>query len=490
MNNFSYNSHSSIGSLLRSVSRQALQEAAQQAIFARAHGIPQSLGYMAARGHHVYAELRLTKKLSAPENTADAAACSRAIIATTQVCDRCVVEEGGRILEAQGEIIHAFLPTSGNRKIDDQRLLRFAKATTQIVYKIIKPICGDGWGGFAMAADFGEALILTTTTKTQSVISLGACANRPAKKLAIGVPSGTLSSRDENGHWIEVNLIDRATDTDEDRAKFARYQTLVSNIITETKSISVNFANNYDKQAAEWIAGKSPTVLYGHVLRADLDGFSVRVEKAFADRNQELALTTLAAEFNILVHRAESAFQTYHGSEKFLLPWAGDCLNGIVFPSFGENFGDAQSKLPATFGSHWHGEFQGQGTDKWTLGIAGGDADDCSPVVNGRVLITSVSTDSRDFQIAVGWGCGMSLRAQEAKGARADDTVIPVEDYRQLDPIYQDLFVSLPDTRYYKAPALTPNKLRDAVREKGRASVSSNPAIPLARPWYDIRRHA
>jgi hypothetical protein len=489
MSNYIYNSHSDLESLLHTVSRQSLRNAQKNFSTLREDGM-RRLGLVPATGYHIYGELKLTKKLSSPESNADTAVCLRAIIATTQIADRCVREERGQLLEAQGEIIHAFLSTTGNSYLDALRLYRFAKALTQTVYKIVKPICGDGWNGFAMAADAGDSLILTTATQTQSTISLGACANRPAKKLAEGVASGTLSVRNEKGRWDEIDLLDQTTDTQEDRATIARYQSIISDIPTDTESITINFSRSYDKQTAAWIQEKTSTALYGHVLRADLDGFSIRVETAFRATDRIAALIKLAGEFNTLIQRAEATFQNYEHSGKLLLPWAGDCLNGVIFPSSSETFSDSQGRLPATFGAHWHGEFQDPNDDKWTLGIAGGDADECTPTSNGRVLIATIATDSRDFSIAVGWGCGMSLRAQEAKGARADDTVIPVADYRQLEPIYQDLFSSLPDQRYYRAPSLTPDKLRDTAKEKGRATASINSAIPLARPWYDSSRHA
>ncbi|MBK8477263.1 MAG: hypothetical protein IPL39_13480 [Opitutaceae bacterium] len=468
------NRNASLRGLVESVRRQ-------QTIELQARLIPDSIPVV---GYHIYGELKLAKKLSASENKEDAERCLRAIAAMTVLGEQCIKSEGGELFEAQGEIIHFFLPAETQNDRETSRVLRFATAFSHRVYEVVRGIAGDGWGGFAMAADFGLTIVLTTTS--QSIISLGTPANRPAKRLAEGVPSGTISIWD-GARWREHNVLDRSALNEEDRATGLNYESLANRIVSDLQrqDFSVRYLNAVTEETPLPSSTNPPVAVYAHIVRADLDGFSKRVDSAFTADDGGVSITRLVVEFRAVVESAERILRSFKDNNHWQLPWAGDCLNAIILPKSGERFADSQSTLPANFGAHWHDSFRKSGISAgWTIGVAGGDTG-LSQADCGHVLVASIPTSERDFPIAVGWGVEMALRAQETKGSRAEDTVIPAEDYRQLADILKELFSAAPDKRFYRAGGLTPSKVRDLAVKSLAVPVPTTvgSSIPSPRPY-------
>lgn len=437
--------------------------------------------YISTVGYHCYAEIKLNKKLSAPETQADANCCLEAIVTSTRLAAAFAALEGGELLEAQGEILHLTFPTNGaTQKEVLQRLMTFASAFMNATYEELNRICGDDWQGVAMAADYGQSVILTTHNR--AVVSLGTVANRPAKKLAEGVSSGYIAIRAQET-WV-TEKIRGSIRENTTYAPELRHQTRQREIIQGISKANVHLLSGYDKAAAGFLKKKQAITVFGHVVRADLHGFSSRIEAAFSSADRENTITVLVAQFQKLLAKAEDVFTSFPNHDKTLLPWAGDCLNGIIYPGFSETFSTAQESLPPNFGAHWHPCF-GQ-SEKWTVGIAGGDADETTSANNGRVLLATIDTEEREFLVAVGWGVGMSLRAQETKGARPNDTVIPVEDYRQLVDFFKEFFSAMDNQKFYRASALDKNKLQGAVTEAGKAHQPANICVPSAKHWLQV----
>ena len=75
----------------------------------------------------------------------------------------------------------------------------------------------------------------------------------------------------------------------------------------------------------------------------------------------------------------------------------------------------------------------------------------------------------------------MALRAQESNGARARDTVIPVEDYRELGTAFKQLFQATQDQGFYRSENLTAATIQD-VAARAQAAASATVSTPTPRP--------
>jgi len=220
-------------------------------------------------GFHVYGEMRFHEALSAPENLKDSERCLRAIYAATILGEECVKTEGGELLEAQGEKLHFLIPAATADGASRGKVVRFAAAFTQAVYKIVREIAGEGWGGFSMAAEHGLSIILTT--ESGSVISLGPAANNPAKRLSQGVPAGTISIWN-GSRWEEEKVLDREALDEADRGTFERFSGFASRAVQQLQNRRLEVSQLPPSGFRTQFPGReeAPLAMYGHVVRADL----------------------------------------------------------------------------------------------------------------------------------------------------------------------------------------------------------------------------
>src|SRR5712664_3960693 len=104
-------------------------------------------------GFHIYGDLRLNLPLAAASDGRNASKYLNILEHYGLLADVCARQIGAELLEIQGERIHLILPSATVDETTVRDLLRFSIAFTQLVYRLVKPIAGDHWDGFALAAD-------------------------------------------------------------------------------------------------------------------------------------------------------------------------------------------------------------------------------------------------------------------------------------------------------------------------------------------------
>ena len=106
-------------------------------------------------------------------------------------------------LEIQGKRSHFILPCKMNDEPSMRRLLAFSSALARVIEAEVRPLAGDDWIGFAMSADHGRAILVSSRPfdASDSLISLGPAANAPAKKLNRPVNDGGVPDG-----WLAVNM--------------------------------------------------------------------------------------------------------------------------------------------------------------------------------------------------------------------------------------------------------------------------------------------
>jgi hypothetical protein len=474
-------------------------------------------------GFHVYGDLHLTLELSAATEQDKANLFLEVLEDLARIIsDFARANPNVLIFEVQGERIHLFLNRNQLNKGTIAELIEFSSYLTDAVYETIKPKVEDYWGGFCMAVDFGRAIVLSTGRDgDDSLISLGNPANRPAKRLARSpqVQSGHLAlpieiaehsdevrnvdGRYSVGDWIELNVTGRPRPIQK-----TANELILESVIANAKSADdlrrrerrmVAFA----AKAAEVVPTDgatvtNPTFVEAFMIRVDLDGFTRRVETAFALNNQD-AIKLLVLEF-LQIMKIPDAFESYMGRPFIRLPWAGDCYNALLLPKDYEDYEAVRDYLPAVASLRW---FDPDGKvsvtrdkslaavaakNKWSIGVAGGEES------KGRLLVANIETWHRRFLIAAGWGARRSLDAQNAKGLRPDESAIHDEDYAELEDCYREAYKEWQNgpTGYRKATAAALNQAEEEKLRHKVHVISRIPAVPIpsSRPFYDKRDSA
>src|SRR5271165_6127705 len=151
-------------------------------------------------GIHFYSDLRLELELSVPDHPLDAALYLRILQTYASSAEACGSSLGIEILEIQGERLHLLWEVAVPRPNEGLKLIDFARAFYALASERIAEEAPGYRFSLRFAADYGRALIIRTAGRdfSDSVISLGDAANRPAKRLVVpvgrgGVPAGSLS---------------------------------------------------------------------------------------------------------------------------------------------------------------------------------------------------------------------------------------------------------------------------------------------------------
>jgi hypothetical protein len=433
-------------------------------------------------GYHVYSKLKLKALLTDPENTEKAGRYLRIVEVFSKAAERACISFACELLEVQGHVHHFFLPC---QTPDIQRLIRFAASLNSIAYEIIQPIAGDGWNGYATTAEFGDSIILATSSG--SVISLGPCANNPAKKLHAGVQSGRLTYRDsDSSQWTERQLpqnvrmfILEAADAGPGYEQLARE---TRQLFETIRPQEIGFARSEAELNSLW---SRPVRVQAHFTRADLNGFTALVKEAFSSANKSASVISLVQEIDGVIQEAERALKTFPDRRIIQMPWAGDCVNFVAFGRSKEPFRVTQGRAPAEIGAYWNDSTKLASTRYgWTIGVAGGGPLEKATAAQGSILLARITVGDRLFDIAAGWGVGKSIRAQEAEGARKGDTIVHEADKNLLDSIYQNLFSATETSQFFRAQ-LTEQVLSKAM-VGGLSYSSSKSETPSPKPWSNV----
>jgi len=433
-------------------------------------------------GFHAYGDLGLNLRLAAPEEDHAADKYLEILEEYAHVAEDCALQADAALLEVQGERLHFLMPAPELTDDAILNLLRFSIALTQTIYARIEPLAGRDWSGFKMAADHGRAIIISTGRDGEdSVVSLGPAANTPAKRLAHGVSAGHLAlpkrltgrsrllvggvAHRETHAWTEINVKTPAQFLQPavDVALLKRMKEAASGVPTHFSSQrpSVKWASADQFANTNHATVADPIEVQGLCLRADLDGFSAQVQKAF-DTGSEQAIRALVERFMLIMQLPEH-FAKRMDRAIISLPWAGDCATQLILLKPGESYEDIRRFLPPTSSIAWQSSNghpdqrleeirRAVQTARWSVGIAGGDEDEGS---SGRMLVANIRTRTRTFLVAAGWNVRRSLDAQQASHVQAEDTVVHITDCEALSAEFRQVFHDLPDVAIFRRASLS-----------------------------------
>lgn len=464
-----------------------------------------------SRGIHIYSDLRLRLSLSAADNIQTAQKYLGILQSYATAAEATTLHANIRILEVQGTRIHLFkdLPTVSSDELE--QTIEACRVFFQLATQQIRLIAGQEDFTIRMAADWGRAILLLSAgeDESESIVSLGIPANRPAKHLAQavgndGVPAGHLAFNANaltNPYgaptWQLIDLDEQLTRKSADNTRLTMFsaanEAYTSRIGESMILLNRSFSPNPKNPVHQ------PLRRQGFMFRADLDGFSNRVLSAMKGDTDDIL--KLVHEFHaIMQFPAEFKERLPEGVTVLQFPWAGDCANMLLEC---KDYSLERSYLPNIAALKWHDQGRSSeniagrtnwrrliGDTKWVVSIAGGDNHGAD---HGFILTGNVVADSRTFHVGAGWGWQRSLDGEQSKGTLPEETLIQMEDYGGLDECYQEPYrdhkgnPSLYKISSYAALQRNYLQQQNALKKsKSAILVSTGISVPAPRPYADF----
>ncbi|MBQ6926080.1 MAG: hypothetical protein IJQ73_15695 [Kiritimatiellae bacterium] len=328
------------------------------------------------------------------------------------------------LLEHQGVLLHFYLDY-GER--DEASVIAFAKILALTVKNEIFKDKEDGVIGFQMASEFGPSIILKMPSASGEIsahsrVSLGPSANDPAKKLLGDFPPASWHLAYRTSHdvkeWAYVDCTPRQT------------QPILTAFNEATESRG--FAKNASIEKVPDNPPKKPSVYYGFVFRADMDGFTKRVRQTF-ETGSEHAIKQLALDFINFMDDVNDWQQSVIPKNKIIVfPWAGDCCNMVAYPVDDHDMNDIglvkkrlsdfPTRMIRAWNEHLVAKNRQERMNKWTYGMA-----------SGIIKVFSVFVDHVPYRLMVGWPVGISQEGVNLDGADSGDLIMHRDDVNEME---------------------------------------------------------
>lgn len=453
--------------------------------FAQARAKPSGYQYLPEVFTHVYIKLDFKPQYENARTGDDAGGFLRSVARAGMAAHRIAESYGGALMEVQGSLLHAALPptfagiNAGTAFAGDLHRAYshvFDDRTSRV----------DGW---RMTLDTGKTLVVAGAGVhgDESLVSLGSAANRPAKYLhqQLELPEEArdlkrfhLGARNgSTGQWQTTALdrlpVGRARETDAVAEEVRR------------EKVSVNYSD-FRAVSGEALGQAAPignptadrpTVYFGWVMRADLDGFTKRVEECL---NDDAKLRDLASEFYAIMNEAVQ-FTHLHGENLVQLPWAGDNFTAAAVFSTIAGYEKAAPRrlieLSLDFEKEMNETATSSGFGGWAHGVAGGEVHGNS---RGNVFIGSVEVRGRRFLVGAGEGFGRSAQAFGDINPKAGELVLYEPDWKRLDDSYRKVFSERAVTGSGKQSSLFRSARVDALRRVRREAMARDVSTPVS----------
>lgn len=437
---------------------------------------------------HVYIKLDMKPQYENAANKDDALAFLRSVGRAGLAANQIAEQYGGYLLELQGSTLHVGLPPSTS--VTSLEKAHIYVADLHWAYRKVfdnPRLAVDGW---RMTYDSGKTLVVVGrgVHGDDSRVSLGRSANRPAKYLYAQLerPESDRSLERFHAAFHDAKAgVWRTNNLDHGKTVLAALPRIVEDARRTDPQVVFESMAGFKQVTARALpiapAGTStspstddPMTYFGWVMRADLDGFTARVEECF---DNEVRLAQLADQFGCIMDAA-AQFTQVHRETLAQLPWAGDNFTAAaVFPTKPEY----ESAIPlrlvelsADFDKDMAETAQECGFGGWAHGIAGGNVHGNAV---GNVYIAGITVSGRRFLVGAGEGFGRSTQAFGDIDPQAAELVVYEPDWARLDDRYKKIFERAvthrgeESTLYRRAKADALVK----VRSRGTTSISVTP---------------
>lgn len=446
--------------------------------------------YAFVEGWHFYAHLDIPASQEECDDAEDERSIAQVYHEYTQAAKRVVNVFGDRseLLEHQGALLHFHLQFGAK---ETNPMLAFGHLlATFVADNVMKHARKDL--RFSMAAECGTCCILRVPSPlheeaSYSRVSLGPCANNPAKKLLGSEDVGAWklayrSSEDDNWHPVDCKA-------DEDSRRLIRESKFGQPVIN-TKFSSAETPVQDGVDPIEDVPYHHAKRVPGYVFRADLDGFTRKVHDAFANGDEDTASSMAEAFISFMEEVSEWQLRPRDGVRFVTCPWAGDCCTMIIgFPDRNDEFdmGEAKKQIsayPIKLIGQWEAELAGHhkedGLGAWTYSMA-----------LGHTRIFTEVVDDIPYRLTVGWPSSVSHEGVNASGTDKGDLIMHKEDVAQMTVAAQNGFRFLSAKFRRQDEDARQKTIKASVAALGQAARStsyhSHPVIET-RPYFPERK--
>ena len=446
--------------------------------------------YAFVSGWHFYAYLDIPTSQEECDDADDERVIAQLYHAYTLAAKRVVVVFGDKaeLLEHQGSLLHFHLRFDARQA---NQVLAFGHLLATFVADDVMTRARTNLR-FSMAAEYGSCCILRVPSglnedSSYSRVSLGPCANNPAKKLlgTNDVGAWKLAYRpNEGAMWqyydCEANEVSRELIR---KAGFGKPATSKN-----FESVQAFAQDGIDP--IEDVPYSTAKRIPGYVFRADLDGFTRKVHEKFSGGDEDGA--SLMAESFISFMEEVSEWQKLPrcGIKFITCPWAGDCCTmvvGMIDQNDEYAMSEAKSQIstfPTKLISQWESALanrhQTDGLGTWTYSVA-----------LGYTRIFTENVEDTPYRLTVGWPSSVSHEGVNIANTNQGDLVMHKDDVAMMTSAAQKSFQSLsPKFRRQDATARQ-NMTHDSVVAMGQAARSTSYHsyhVPETRPYFPSKK--
>lgn len=355
----------------------------------------------------------------------------------------------GFLLEVQGSMLHVALPPGR------EDTFSYAAELNAVLHRVFHD-SQKRVRRWYMSTDEGRTLVVPGlgVHGDESYVSLGTSANEPAKYLYSSLEPPLdkrkiqpfhIAMRNPNSKaWQHLDL-DAQPEYLSERTKriIAEVREAKPDVrylgvadmrgVIRSQALPIGTPGSSGSPTAE-----RPQTYFGWVMRADLDGFTKRVDSCFGDAQE---LMKLAIEFRQIMDAA-AEFVRLNGEEMAQMPWAGDNFTAaIVFPNK-DNYDEAAPRRLVDCTLDFEKEMElaavSAGFGGWAHGVAGGTVHGNT---NGNVYIAGVMAGGRRFLVGAGVGFGRSTGAFAEIDPKSGELALFSEDSARLCDEYRKHFL-------------------------------------------------
>lgn len=471
----------------KSASLETLQESGQLA---------EEYLYLETSGWHFYSYLKIRPHLIEDTSAYDDRRLMSIYKNYTYAADMAARKALSKcqILEHQGNVIHFFFPEADFGKV----IYPFAKSLAALVEDHVLGYFEKDVVSFNMATEQGKSVIVESSSPTakeseRSTVSLGPCANNPAKRMIKRIEGRIcpLSWRDnpddEEWHVCECHV------EEEDRERAVIMESFAMDSLY-SKFDKVEGVGNM-KVLGEQLEVEKRKLRNGEVrsrealyFRADMDGFTRKVKEAF-DNNKVAELVEEFISYMKLANAWQIRSKVVTVSPH---PWAGDCFNVEIVSTSSElyKFVAVRRNEPQGIVRDWEQYVKSdkfsrfsyrndKAPVRWVYSIAG-----------GRILDFVVKTDSREFKLCVGSPVGRTHAAVNFEENEPEYLVMHIDDISLLPQSEQQSFHRYDDKKHQRFKFQTAakrdrtdgNAAQHAARRAESATVEGV-SLFASRPW-------
>jgi hypothetical protein len=400
---------------------------------------------------HVYVKLDFKPE---SENAASAEAARgflRSVARAAVMAHNVAQLHDGFLLEVQGSMLHIGLVGNPGQLLDST--YTFA-SDLHIAYRQMFSDPQKRVQGWRMSVDAGKTLVVVGrgVHGDDSYVSLSNAANRPAKhlysQLAIPLEADRalkrfcIAVRDSGvGRWLHIDLDSLAVRQDyaviEGRIKQAQKsgpKVLYEQLWPRGKLVTARALPVAPPGTRSAPSPEQPYTHFGWVMRADLDGFTKRVEECFDD---DWCLSELGRRFYHIMDLA-AVFVQRHEETLAQLPWSGDNFTAAAIYDNRQDYEQAVPKRVVELTLDFEKELKdialSCGFGGWAYGVAGGEP--CGNA-GGNVYLAGIEVDQRRFLVGVGEGFGRSIEAFGDINPKPQEAVVYEPDWRKMHTPYK-----------------------------------------------------